>query len=168
MHPLRLCVQRPCRMYKGQKRIYHTSIRKFGSHAPGATKNVGGQPKILMQLVVRWTTINFDAPAVKLNHSNYLVPCMDNQQVGRTIIHRNLVVRGTTIYFSLILAVSHPAYDLKFNVRCCLSYVFLHGSVVWSFDQPFRELYEKRYTNTPHLLQVELQNILLELLRFVL
>ncbi len=48
------------------------------------TKKVAGQPKILMQLSDGRTTINFDAPAVKLNRSHYRLPCSicrDNQKL---------------------------------------------------------------------------------------
>ena len=59
-----------------------------------------GQPKSRRttkntDVVVRRTTINFHAPAVKL-YPICLVPSI------RTTRNCNLVVRGTTIYFSLI------------------------------------------------------------------
>ncbi len=71
--------------------------------APRTTRKVAGQPKILINVVVRWTTINFHAPAVNITYQAYLVPSTDNQKLGRTTWNLyNVIVRVTTINFSLI------------------------------------------------------------------
>ncbi len=76
------------------------SVRKFG--CPCARDNQKRRRTTKnTDVVVRRTTINFYAPAVKLDPI-YLVPSTDNQKLGRTTRNCNLVVRGTTIYFSLI------------------------------------------------------------------
>ena len=70
------------------------SVRKFG--CPCARDNQTSRRTTKnTDVVVRRTTINFHAPAVKL-YPICLVPSI------RTTRNCNLVVRGTTIYFSLI------------------------------------------------------------------
>ncbi len=69
------------------------SVRRENQISRRTTKNT--------DVIVRRTTINFHAPAVKLDPI-YLAPNSDNQKRGLTTRNCNLVVRGTTIYFSLI------------------------------------------------------------------
>ncbi len=81
--------------------MFISSVQNFG--CPCARDNQKSRRTTKnTDAVIQQTTINFDAPAVKLNRSNYLVPCSDNQKHERTTRYCNLVVRGTTIYFSLI------------------------------------------------------------------
>ena len=78
-----------------------TSVRNFG--CPCARDNQKSlRTTKNTDAVVRWTTINFGAPAVKLNRNHFMVYFMDNKKLGRTTSNCNLLVRGTTVYFSLI------------------------------------------------------------------
>ncbi len=68
--------------------------------APGTTKQVAGQPKILMWLS-DWQPSN-SCPSCEIRPHWRCSKYTDNQKLGQTIRNWNLVVRGTTIYFSLI------------------------------------------------------------------
>ena len=80
--------------------MVYTSVRKFGCPCARDNQKCHRTTKNT-NVVVRRTTINCYAPAVKLDPI-YLVPSVDNQKLGRTTRNCHLVVRGTTIYFSLI------------------------------------------------------------------
>ncbi len=83
--------------------------------APGTTKKVAGQPK-------------YSCGCPTDNH-NFLCPSCetrptDNQKLGRTTRNCNLVVRGTTIYFSLIrtLIVKPKENALQWYTIQCASF----------------------------------------------
>ncbi len=101
--------------------------------------------------VVQRKTINFDVQLWKSTSAIiiYLVPCTDTQKLGRTTRNCNLVVRGTTTYFSLIRTLVTAIFAFSWSRGCGGS---TRTQLVWTYTWPI-ETQNKRCFHVTSLLQ---------------